>query len=114
MIKVYSHSDNSDLRQYAALEAKGYRRTSNRHGLISRIDRPDWLDALNRHLMRSAQQGNLILENSEEYNSGSWQDFYRRVLSKDTLEIGKSQAQNIGTSSWDNIGYIEILTKELA
>lgn len=53
------------------LIASGYARTSNRHGMVSRIDRPDWQE----HMAS-------IYPNSRPLGA----DFYRRCVSKDTLE----------------------------
>lgn len=80
------------------LIAMGYRRTSRRFGLISRIDRPDWVEFLKSQGLGHAEANS---------KNGCWEDFYRRVYSKDTLEIGQF-AMAIPPSGWDFTGYIEV------
>lgn len=85
-----------------ALIAHGYRRTSRRHGLISRIDRADWLDVLAEHLNVSRQE----LDKRVRGFPGMWEDFYRRVLSKDTITLQIAAALEIPTSERDPAGFI--------
>lgn len=80
------------------LVSAGYRRTSNKYGLVSRIDRPDWVEVLADHLGRSP---------AELYVRGCWADYYRRVLSNDTLELGPVEGRKVPTSNWDTTGYCE-------
>jgi hypothetical protein len=82
------------------LIAAGYRRTSNRHRLISRIDREDWIAVLARHANRTRASVEETLDN------GGWQDFYRRVLSQDTIELDNARVRGIPTSGGDPVGYV--------
>ena len=75
----------------------GYRCTSRKYGIISRIDRPDWV----LFLIEKLNQPELIS------GDGSWEDFYRRVYSRDKLELSPSRARKFPTSSWDPIGFVE-------
>lgn len=70
------------------LMALGYRRTSNRHGMVSRVDRPDWKEWL-------AAKGYPVDA-----------DWYRRVCSKDTFEIGQAKARRVKSSSNDTTGFV--------
>ena len=87
------------------LTAMGYRRTSNKCGMLSRIDRPDWIQVLAVHLRRAPAD---FYVPGEDKPTGSWCDFYRRVLSKDTIEIDPNLARQVPTSGHDPIGYVEI------
>jgi hypothetical protein len=95
----------------AALIAAGYRRTSNKYGHVSRIDRPDWLRVLAEHLGRSEAQFFAPRAAEPEAN---WKDYYRRVLSKDGLDLGPVLGRSIPTSSWDSCGYIDVPADTLA
>jgi hypothetical protein len=66
---------------------QGYRITSRKHGIISRIDREDWLEFLLEHYPNwRGKNGGLNTSMITELQAA---DHYRRVFSKDTLEIGK-------------------------
>lgn len=56
----------------------GYRCTSNRHRIVSRIDREDW-----REHMASKHMGGMEWVNILGYGAG---DHYRRVYSRDSIE----------------------------
>ena len=71
------------------LMSRGYRRTSNAFGMVSRIDRADWKE--------------YMVENNFPVNA----DFYRRICSKDTLTIGKSKARRVKASGHDTTGFVE-------
>lgn len=87
----------------ARLKALGYRRTSNRYRMLSRIDRPDWLLALAEHLRRSPAS---LYIPDKSHPDGMWCDYYRRVLSKDTIEVSPEVCHLVGSSDHDTIGYV--------
>ncbi len=72
---------------------KGYRRTSNAHGMVSRVDRPDWKERLKEMYPHSPGVLN--------------PDFYRRCVSQDTLELHNDDAQKIPNSNHDMTGYVD-------
>ena len=76
------------------LTAKGYRRVSNKHGIVARVDRADWWEALEKHFQR-----NMPIRNDAE--TGRWADYYRRVLSEDRLEVGPDIARHVPQSMWN-------------
>ena len=78
----------------------GYRCTSRKYGILARIDRPDWVEFLKHELMREDEEG---LPN---LGDGGWEDFYRRVHSKDKIEISPARARKFPTSCWDPIGFV--------
>ena len=80
------------------LISQGYRRTSRAFGIVSRIDRKDWVEVLARRFMCNVADMDLT--------TGSDQDFYRRVCSKDKLQLDPKLALKIPPSSHDPIGYI--------
>lgn len=87
------------------LIAQGYRRTSNRYRMVSRIDHPDWITILAKHLHRSPAE---LYVPGEDHVSATWCDHYRRVLSKDTLEgLPEEVFKLIPGSGWDPCGYCE-------
>lgn len=85
------------------LIAQGYRRTSNKYGMVSRIDRADWVQVLARELQRAPAD---FYVPGEPEPSGMWCDYYRRCLSRDTLTLPQEVARQVPTSSYDPIGYI--------
>ncbi|MEX3983656.1 hypothetical protein AB4Y45_32260 [Paraburkholderia sp. EG287A] len=75
---------------------QGYCRTSNKHGHVSRIDCADWAKRLTKERSPSrvyeAVRGMGGLARAE--------DQYRRVYSRDTLDVGRTVSQfpsSIGT-----------------
>lgn len=94
-----------EARQFAEeLAARGYRRTSNKHGIVSRIDRPDWVQVLADDLGRSPAE--LYAKGAKEPES-RWKDYYRRILSKDRVTLGADAARFVPGSNWDDCGYVE-------
>ncbi len=82
------------------LIVRGYRRVSNKYGIVARVDRSDWWEALEKYFGR-----NMPIRTPNEI--AHWADYYRRTLSKDTLELGPEKARSIPSSSWDSTGFIE-------
>lgn len=78
------------------LIAQGYRRISNKHGMLSRIDRYDWKEFL-------ASEGYYIGPQHE----GSMADQYRRVYSKDVVELDPEIAKEVPSSGHDAIGFVD-------
>ena len=83
------------------LIAQGYRRTSRKYGLISRIDRSDW-----REHMAAGHVSGMRWVKCLEQPSGSADNDYRRCISKDTLEISPSLSLKIPISDHDPIGFV--------
>jgi hypothetical protein len=94
---------DEDRQEAARLKALGYRRTSNRYGMLSRIDRPDWLTVLAIHMRRSPAT---FYVPGQDHPEGSWCDHYRRVLSKDKIEVSQAISRLVPSSDHDPIGYI--------
>ena len=86
-----------------ALIRKGYCRISNRHGIVSRIDRSDWKEYMaKKHSPWSIEAGmewvSFLGTNAE--------DHYRRCYSKDTIELGSgNRAAIFPASSSTKTGY---------
>ena len=72
------------------LTRQGYRRVSNKFGMVARIDRPDWLE--------------FMLEQSPHLIA-SLADQYRRVHSQDVLTV-PGVAPHVPTSSHDSVGFV--------
>lgn len=80
------------------LISQGYRRISNKHGIISRIDREDWVEYLLKKTNNDEKWIKAVGETLE--------DFYRRVYSKDKITIG-NQAKKIPSSDFCTIGFLK-------
>ncbi len=91
-------SKHYTIEDMPALVALGYRRTSRKYGIISRVDRPDWKEFL-------ARKGMLIGPGRE----GNGADHYRACYSKDKIELGTEFAYlalEVPTSGHDAVGFI--------
>lgn len=83
------------------LAARGYRRVSRSHGMIARIDRPDWLEFV-------AEKMHTTVESLKASRPGTWESHYRRVYSKDVLTLNPiSLALQVHPSDGDSTGYVE-------
>lgn len=85
------------------LLSRGYRRVSNAHQMVSRIDRPDWVEVMASQ-MRRAPADFYVKETGEV--SASWADHYRRVYSKDVLYVAPEVAKEVPGSGGDGVGYV--------
>ena len=94
---------NHDPKQLAAA---GYRRISRKFGMLARVDRVDWLTFLSKELTFTAKDAAAWFER-EQHNRGSWADYYRRVHSKDKIEIPVAIALKVPASCHDPIGFID-------
>lgn len=86
------------------LITRGYRRISNKYGTVARIDREDWLAVLAKYLHRSVAE--LYIPQTDEV-SPHWCGFYRRVLSKDQINV-PDVARAVPSSDHDPVGFIRI------
>src|ERR1039458_9705438 len=67
--------------------AAGYRIVSRKYGMISRLDRDDWKEYMaEKHAPWDIEEGRKWVRALGDLHAA---DHYRRVYSKDTLEIGK-------------------------
>lgn len=81
----------------------GYRRVSNSHCIVSRVDRVDWLSRLAKSLNRPYEE---MLSRSGK-NPVEWAaDHYRRCFSKDTLVLSPTEYKKVPSSSGDQTGYV--------
>lgn len=96
---LYTHEEAKDLVQ------QGYRRTSNKHALAARIDRPDWRQVMAQdHAPWDWQGDGLTWVNC--LTRGGAQDYYRRCLSKDVVKMLDEVSHLMPTSNNDSCGYI--------
>lgn len=84
------------------LTKRGYRRISTHHGIVSRVDRPDWVEALARNLNRSTA----ALYEQGEFPTAKWADYYRRALTRDTLTLPLEVAEQVPISRGDDCAYV--------
>jgi len=101
---------NAKMREKAReLMEQGYRRVSNKHCIISRVDRPDW-----KWFMADTRS-------PHDYTAGtSWvkclglgaADFYRRVYSKDTKVVTLEIAKHIESSNNSSISFVLLKSQE--
>lgn len=81
------------------LASLGYRRVSNKHRIIARVDRPDWQDYM-------ASTHPLGMEWVNCLGKGA-PDHYRRCHSDDWLEgVPPAVFRLIPASGWDDTGYV--------
>ena len=73
----YKRELGDDMLEAQRLFAMGYRQTSNRFGMVARVDVPD-LDA--------AMEAELPLSSTGKWNRWDKEDHWRRCYSKDKLE----------------------------
>lgn len=96
-----------DFRKMAdELITQGYRRVSNLHRMLARIDRPDWLEFMAKEMNRTP--ADFMLDGSRE-GAPVWKDHYRRVYSKDTVSLPREQAgvaALVPFSGVDDCGYV--------
>jgi hypothetical protein len=100
-----------DYREYNGLNWEdlvkaGYRRVSNKHRLIARIDREDWLTLMAQALKKAPAD---FYVPGAEKPAGNWCDWYRRCMSRDVLKIDASIIKQVPPSDWDNVGYVELI-----
>lgn len=94
---------NAPLTEEERLTARGYRRTSRSYGMVSRIDRSDWIDVLAERLLRTCDEMRKMIHEQP----GQWEDFYRRVISKDTVTLDPPRrALKVPPSRSDPAGYV--------
>lgn len=99
-----SHTTNEGLAM--ALAAMGYRRTSNRHCLVSRVDRPDWREHMAQKHAPWDPEGQGVAW-VKCLGKGA-ADHYRRCYSNDTMTVGPEVSRRIPGSIWDETGYVEV------
>jgi hypothetical protein len=82
------------------LIAEGYFRTSNAYGLVTRIDRDDWIDVLAADRPGTCRADYLIKSGPDAGKpSPQWADFYRRVYSADDHTVLESEIGLFPSSS---------------
>jgi len=80
------------------LIASGYCRTSNKYGLVSRLDRPDWKEYMAaQHAPRNPEGAGM--DWVKLLGPSAAADQYRRCYSQDTLELGRSAGLKFPPSS---------------
>jgi phage terminase small subunit len=84
----------------------GYRRISNRHCIVARIDRPDWLEHMAEQMHRSPAffliRGGRAVGKVE----AGWFDHYRRCYSRDRITLTQNEYKKVPASGWDTTGFI--------
>jgi hypothetical protein len=101
---------------------KGYRRVSNKFKMVSRVDRPDWLDVLFnvrairntivlaqlKDYYRGVDFSGTFSEESVMQEAAMCADHYRRCFSKDNIEwLDPEIFKRIPSSGGDPTGYIQ-------
>jgi len=98
MRESHKRQDIGGRMNASELIAKGYRRISIRHKMISRIDREDWREHLAKKLYCPITEGD---------TRSCWEDYYRRGVSKDVIVVSDEIIALIPTSGYDYVGYIK-------
>jgi hypothetical protein len=106
LLSISSKEIMMDPRMRHKLILQGYCRVSNRYGIISRIDRPDWKDSMAiNHAPWSKEQGMKWVESMSLVDA---EDYYRRCISIDTKELGHSMGMKFPQSAETKTGFVEI------
>ena len=92
------------------LASQGYRRTSGRHHIVSRVDRPDWKEFMAASQAPwDAERGTTDGMDWVRALGRNAADHYRRVYSKDKIEgVPFETFRLIPGSSGDDTGYVEV------
>lgn len=89
------------------LIARGYRRTSNRYRMVSRIDAPDWQRVMAHERSKSNPEAALRFIEKSEHAA----DMFRTTYSKDSIEnVPRDIFKKIPHSSHDPVGWIDPAT----
>lgn len=92
------------------LIARGYRRTSNAYALVTRIDRPDWLNFMAKKMRCSEGRFLQLSETAPPQVDGRWASHYRGVYSEDEHTVDSERLRKIPSSGHDPVGYIHPIT----
>lgn len=84
----------------------GYRRVSNKYGIVARIDREDFVQVLARSLRRAP--ADFYVPGGTDRVAGNWCDYYRRVHSKDRIELPREVARRVPPSGHDSTGFVKL------
>jgi hypothetical protein len=97
----------SQQTEYAEqLSRRGYRRVSNKYGIVARVDRADWLQFMAQKMGRSV--ADFFKVDEPDTLSSGWSDHYRRVYSQDKIELEPAElGRLIAASDHDPIGFID-------
>lgn len=82
----------------------GYRKVSNRHLMVARIDHPDWVEHL-ANKMRLAPADFVVRDGSGQI-SADWCDHYRRCYSEDEATVSNRVFRLMKSSGNDKCGFI--------
>jgi hypothetical protein len=101
---------DSDYMEARRLIASGYCPTSNRYRMLSRLDRPDWLQHM-AYLHTKGFPGSDAKNLAEGMRwatglGGGAADFYRRVHSRDTIEVNEAvfrEVKKVHSSNWPGV-----------
>lgn len=93
-----------------ALSEMGYRRISNSHRIISRVDRPDFVQVLAEKLHRAPADFYIPGRDTVD---GHWCDHYRRCFSHDKIDgVPEEIFKLIPGSNHDACGYVHLKEKQ--
>lgn len=81
---------------------QGYRKTSNNHRMVARIDDPNWIHTLAHEMGRAPAD----YYKPDGSLSDHWPDHYRRTRSQDVITVDKEVLKFIPSSSGDNTGFV--------
>ena len=88
--------------------AQGYRKISNKHRIVARIDREDWVHVLAKSMRRAVAD---FYEPNGQVSS-HWADHYRRCHSSDKLTLGDAFFKLMRGSSGDSTGFCPKITQD--
>lgn len=95
-------SEPYDLANY--LISVGYRAISNKHKMVSRVDRPDFVQILAQRLLRAPAD---FYVPGQDRVTANWVDHYRRGISSDKRSVPDEVFKLMKGSTWDHVGYVQ-------
>lgn len=101
-LQAFGTGSAADAPYISMLHDRGYRRTSHAHRIITRIDRPDWI----QFLAKKQCCAPIVFYERDGTVDGGSADYYRRTYSKDQIIVLKEWIKQFTGSGHDPTGYI--------
>jgi hypothetical protein len=83
---------------------------TNKHKLVARIDRKDWLQSMAKSLHRAPAD---FYVPGENHVAPNWCDYYRRVHSKDQLEVSAEIYAALPASNETSDDYVPLPSQKI-
>ena len=102
--KKQANALEKNKKQADFLMSQGYLKTSNRHCMLSRIDRSDWMEKMAKsHAPWNIEEGRAWVEG---LGVGSAADHYRRCYSNDNITVTPEVLKFVKSSGHNPTGFL--------